>query len=139
MKRQNVQEWIKCFNNGDYNDYSRNVQIEAGWYDWFCSDWELKLKTMKMGEIISKIKDGKINLKSTYVWFKNCCPCSYPLYDDFRFADIVSGDVIYTTVIDCGYDNKKYAVYGRSNDFVSPLFETNMDDELINWFNTPGI
>jgi len=35
----------------------------------------------------------KINADKHYIWFKNNCPCEGPLYDDFRIADIESGDV----------------------------------------------
>lgn len=67
-------------------------KIEAGWYDWFCRDTSLKNKTKKMGNIIKQIKvGGRVNLAETYVWFKNNCPMSGPLYDDFRIANIKDG------------------------------------------------
>lgn len=64
--------WIERFKNAEFENENTKVQIEAGWYDWFCRDTSLKNKTKKMGNIIKQIKDGgKINLNETFVWFKN--------------------------------------------------------------------
>ena len=51
-------------------------------------------KTKRMGNIIKQIKGGgiKVDLNNWYVWFKNNCPLNGPLYDDFRFADLGTGD-----------------------------------------------
>jgi hypothetical protein len=32
-------------------------------------------------------------------------------------------------------EKKRYTVYGRKNDFIDPLFETDKSRELIIWFN----
>ena len=92
-----------------------------------------------MGKIIVQIKQGgKVDLENHYVWFKNNCPCCYPLYDDFRFANIVSGETQFT--IECGHpfgSEFNYEVYGRRNDFKEPLFKCNNSRELVKWFNTP--
>ena len=88
-KRISLKTWIERFNNNEFENENTNVQIEAGWYDWFCRDTSLKNKTKKMGQIIKQIKDGgKVDLNNMYVWFKNNCPMSGPLYDDFRIANI---------------------------------------------------
>ena len=48
-------------------------------------DTSLTNKTKKMGNIIKQIKPGgKVDLETSYVWFKNNCPINGPLYDDFR-------------------------------------------------------
>ena len=36
----------------------KRVQIDAGWYDWFCKDTSLVNKTKRMGNIIKQIKPG---------------------------------------------------------------------------------
>lgn len=131
-----LREWIERFNNGDFDEKDYQIQCNAGWYDWFCKDTSLANKTKRMGAIVKKINgEGKVNLDTMYVWFKNNCPLDGPLYDDFRFADIETGDTLFTTQIDCCWNNMKYTVYGRKNDFKKPLFTTDSSRELSRWFN----
>ena len=135
-----LQSWIGAFLLNEYESQDVKTQIKAGWYDWFCKDSSLAKKTQRMGNIISKLREGgKVNFKNWYVWFKNNCPLNGPLYDDFRFADLETGEVQFTIQLDCCWNKKKYAVYGRTPDgeFHSdePLFETDSVRELINWFN----
>jgi len=135
----NVIQWKINFNEGMYDGKDRRTQIDAGWYDWFCKDTSLASKTKKMGNIVKMVAiGGKVDLENNYVWFKNNCPCCYPLYDDFRFADIETGDVQFT--IQCGHpygDEANYVVYGVRNDFNEPLFKCRTSRELIKWLNTP--
>ena len=128
--------WIANFNVGFYESNDLNTQVKAGWYDWFCKDTSLAGKTNRIGNIIKKItRGGKIDICKSYVWFKNNCPLKGPLYDDFRISDIETGDVLFTTQIDCPFNHYKYTVFGTKNDFVKPLFETNSSKVLVKWFN----
>lgn len=132
-----VREWQVAFNNGEFDAADLDTQIDAGWWDWFCKDTSLKNKTNKMGNIIKRIKDGgRINLDTSYVWFKNNCPCSGPLYDDFRFADIETRDVLYTIVIDDKRSDYKYEVWGMDNKFSDMLIGFDAKEELIDWLNS---
>ena len=88
MENITVREWVNKFNNKEFESKNRAVQCNAGWYDWFCSDDALAGRLKKMGNIIKDIKSDYI-LDNFRVWFKNNCPCSYPLYDDFRFEPIM--------------------------------------------------
>jgi hypothetical protein len=131
-----LREWIEKFNNGDFESKDYHTQCNAGWYDWFCRETSLANKTKRMGAIIKKINGkGKVYLDTMYVWFKNNCPLDGPLYDDFRFADIETGDTLFTTQIDCCWNKMKYTVYGKENDFKTPLFATDSSRELSRWFN----
>ena len=137
-----LQSWIGSFILGDFDSEDVKTQIKAGWYDWFCKDSSLGRKTKRMGNIISKLREGgKVNFKNWYVWFKNNCPLNGPLYDDFRFADLETGEVQFTIQLDCCWNQKKYTVYGRTPDgqFHSDnaLFETDSVKELVEWFNQP--
>lgn len=131
-----TREWQNQFAKGWFDDNNFSTQTAAGWYDWFCKDTSLANKTKKMGKIIKQVKDGgKVDLDKTYVWFKNNCPLCGPLYDDFRFADLETGDTQFTIKIDCFWSNYKYLVYARKNGFEKPSFETNNSRELVKWLN----
>ena len=137
-----LQSWIGSFILGDFDSEDVKTQIKAGWYDWFCKDSSLGRKTKRMGNIISKLREGgKVNFKNWYVWFKNNCPLNGPLYGDFRFADLETGEVQFTIQLDCCWNQKKYTVYGRTPDgqFHSDnaLFETDSVKELVEWLNQP--
>ena len=136
-------EWIANFLNGKYDSRDVKTQILAGWYDWFCKDSSLVNKTKKMGNIIKDIKSGgKVNLQNWYVWFKNNCPLNGPLYDDFRFAKLDTGDVQMTIQINCCWNKHRYSVWGRRGEdkefeHENPLFETDSLKDLVKWFNEP--
>ena len=142
QERIKLSAWIDAFLNGEYDSTDVGTQIKAGWFDWFCKDGSLANKTKRMGSIVKDVKaGGKVNLNNWYVWFKNNCPLNGPLYDDFRFADLETGDVQFTIQLDCCWNEKKYTVYGRTPDGVGhweePLFETDSVKELKNWLNSP--
>ena len=142
MERLRLFRWIDEFMEGNFDDADVKTQILAGWYDWFCKDSSLTTQTKKMGNIIKQVKrGGKVDLENWYVWFKNNCPLNGPLYDDFRFADIETGNVMFTIQINCCWNKSRYAVYGRTPDgqFHSdePLFETDSSRELVKWLNSP--
>lgn len=142
MNSRNVRQWIELFNNGEFDSHNRYVQIDAGWYDWFCRDTSLRNKTYRMGNIIKQIKpNGKVDMDNWYVWFKNNCPLRYPLFDDFRFATINDGEVQMTITIDNKYEKHRYCVYGRKTvggKFEDDaLFKCDNSKELVKWLNTP--
>lgn len=108
-----------------------NIQIYAGWYDWFCRDESLCAKTKKLGKkVLSLMASDKIYTDKNYIWFKNNCPMDGSLYDDFRIADLETGDVIYTIVPSSGFNHNKGTaeVWGRENDFGGPLVEGSWAD-----------
>lgn len=131
-------DWLKNYEAGQYDENDRATQINAGWYDWFCRTESLVFKTQKMATIVKGITEGgKIDFDKNYVWFKNNCPMVGPLYDDFRFADKETGDVIFTVEIHNTPEEARYTVYGTINDFEKSIFKTNSVRELRKWFNTP--
>ena len=140
--RISINEWINKFLSGEFDSQDVRVQIQAGWYDWFCKDSSLANKTKKMGNIVRQVKrGGKVNLDDWYVWFKNNCPLNGPLYDDFRFASLETGDVQFTIQINCCWNIHRYAVYGRTPDgeghWDEPLFESDSLKDLVKWLNSP--
>jgi hypothetical protein len=136
-KQIKLSEWIQRFKSGEFNKPDATTQIKAGWFDWFCRDTSLANKTKKMGNIIKQIKaGGKVDLETSYVWFKNNCPLSGPLYDDFRIADIETNNNLIVVQIDCFRNDSKYTAYERLDGFEKPVFQTNSSRELVKWLNT---
>lgn len=123
-----VREWTENYNDCQYDGKDVDTQIKAGWYDWFCRDSSLANKTEKMASMVKLIAhSAKIDKDKMYVWFENNCPFSGPLYDDFRFADIETGVVVYMVVPKSGHSGKA-ELYGRENGFERPLAIGKMQD-----------
>ena len=135
-KQIKLSEWIQRFKAGEFDSPDRTTQINAGWFDWFCRDTSLVNKTKKLGNIIKQIKaGGKVDLETSYVWFKNNCPLNGPLYDDFRIADMETNNNLLVIQIDCAWNDSKYTVYERLDGFDKPAFKTNSSRELVKWLN----
>lgn len=133
----NINEWIKKFDSGEFNDLSVNTQIDAGWYDWFCRNASLCGKTKILGKKVKILAmSPKINNESSYVFFKNNCPFNGRLYDDFRICDIKTGKVIFTIVPRSGHTsaNGNGEVWGHENGFKEPLVRGSWKD-IKQYFN----
>ena len=134
-----ISEFVQRFNEGDFNCRYVSVQIEAGWWDWFCNDSALYGKTKTMGRKVESIMNSKrFDKDKCYVFFKNNCPFVGPLYDQFSICDIESCDVIYCVQHlekgSHGCDHAHWEVYGRENEFKTPLIEGTWN-EVKKWFN----
>jgi len=136
-----IRQWIKNYNAGMYKDKSTEVQIEAGWYDWFCKDQALSNKTKRLaGKLKKIIGSPRFDVDKTYVFFKNNCPCDGKLYDDFRICemdDTVDGRPLYTVTPASGFNSEfgKAAVFGRENNFERPLVLGSWDD-IVEFFKS---
>jgi hypothetical protein len=103
---QSIREFIQNYEAGKYADTSRKTMIAAGWYDWFCDGSALKDKLDNLFPKVKQIANSKkIDMDRMYVFFKNNCPCAGALYDDFRFCDLKTGDVIYTIIPASGHES----------------------------------
>ena len=45
------------------------------------------------------------------------------------------GDTLFIITINYFREEKRYTVYGRKNNFIDLLFETDKSRELVNWYN----
>ena len=104
-----------------------NIDNLGLWYDWFCKTSALHNRGITLLRKLKSIKNTtKFDKETTYVWFKNNCPCFGGLYDDFRIADKETHDVLYTISPKNNYDEAE--VWGRENDFNGPLVKGTWDD-----------
>lgn len=113
-----------------------NVNVMDLWYDWFCRDSSLKKKGESLLKKLHMIASSKkFDNDKCYVFFKNNCPMSGYLYDDFRICDIETGNVLYTVCPKSGHksDKGKGNVWGRENEFKEPLFVGTWK-EIKEWF-----
>jgi len=74
--------------------------IDAGWYDWFCTDRGLYGRLKAMMPAVRRIaKSDRVDVDTMYVFFKNNCPgWVETTYDDFRICELYTGDVLYTII-----------------------------------------
>ena len=61
-----VRQWQDLFRSGAFQDRSRETQIRAGWYDWFCSDTALAGRLQRIGRVVMGITEPAI-LDNYYV------------------------------------------------------------------------
>ena len=112
MTEMSVRQWQERFRAGDFSSKDRAVQCEAGWYDWFCQDDALAGRLQKLSKVVMGITDPYI-LDNYYVWFKNNCPLSGPLYDDVRFEPL-HGDRngrYFVVIRDSPHETHKWTIY----------------------------
>jgi hypothetical protein len=135
--RISITKWIENFNIGIYNSKDFDTQCDAGWYDWFCKDTSLRNKTYKLAPKVKQVAEilGKNFSETHYLFFKNNCPMCGKLYDDFRFCNIKTGDVVYTIIPKSGHDNEngKALLWGNENNFKGSIAEGTWKD-IIKFF-----
>jgi hypothetical protein len=132
-QRISLVKWIENYDAGAYDAPDGMLQIKAGWYDWFCKDERLASRLKRLAPKVKKIaKSSKINPETTYVWFKNNCPMIGSLYDDFRIADLTTGNTLYCVIPSSGHNIKKgqSEVWGPANNFDGPLVAGSWADVL---------
>lgn len=85
---------LEKLDKGEFN-CSRSSMAQAGWYDWFCNDNELFDRLYKLVDTLRKVATSpKIDTTKTYVFFKNNCPITGPLYDSFSICNLKDGEVL---------------------------------------------
>ena len=134
-----VRQWQDLFRSGAFLDRSRETQIRAGWYDWFCADSALAGRLKQIGKVVMRITEPAI-LDNYYIWFKNNCPLDGPLYDDVRLEPL-EGDRCgryFVVSLDCPYEKRKWTLYTERHGFQEPEFSCDHVFELSKYLNTHG-
>ena len=134
-----VRQWQERFQAGAFSAKDTATQCAAGWYDWFCKDEALAGRLKKIAPVVIGITDPFI-LDNYYVWFKNNCPCSGPLYDDVRFEPL-SGErngKYFVVSLDSPHERMKWALTTERFGFDTPEFECRNVRDMVKYINELG-
>jgi hypothetical protein len=127
-----LRKWIKNFINGMYDGPDVQTQIDAGWFDWFCSDEKLARNTQKIGNVLKDIDDDYI-LDNFSVSFDNGYPYTELLYDSICFKKLHNGLVEdsseehFVVTIDDKRESSKYCIWTRRKGEVEYRCKTKRD------------
>ena len=134
-----VREWQKKFKSGAFENKHYTTQMYAGWHDWFCGDGALAGRLKRIAKVVTGITEPFI-LDNYYVWFKNNCPVSGPLYDDVRFEPLSSErDGKYFIVTkDSPHEKAKWVLHTERHGFDSPEYECGNVRDMIKYINNLG-
>lgn len=131
-KKATLREQIAAWKDG--RKYVGELAGFFYFFDWFCRGYALEDRARKiMPKAIKFAKRKKVDLDNTYVMFKNNCPMTGSLYDDFRICDLATGDVIWTVTPASGHDNiyGQAEIWGIENNFSSEIAKAPSWSELI--------
>ncbi len=138
-EKMSVRQWQERFRAGTFDSSDTAVQCMAGWYDWFCRDNALAGRLKKLSKVVMGITDPFI-LDNFYIWFKNNCPMSGPLYDDVRFEPLVGerDGRYFLVTLDSPHERMKWALTTERFGFGAPEFECGDVREMIRYINRIG-
>ena len=131
MENINLNHQLEAFfDEGIYLDSDGNKSHCFNFYDWFCEDSELEDRAYRLICETNKFV-GKfgVDTDTHYVFFKNNCPMSGPLYDSFSICEVESGDVVYWVTPKSGHSGQA-EICGASNNFNEPLYIGNTLSEI---------
>ena len=118
--KTNLKAQLEAFDKGIFLESDGKESWCFTFYDWFCKDSSLERKSRSLFAKVKKFlkANPQIDTEKVYVFFKNNCPGSGNLYDDFRICN--DDGVIYTVTPKCGHSGKA-EIWGEENDFKEPL------------------
>ena len=131
-----VRQWQERYRTGAFDSKDTAVQIEAGWFDWFCREDALAGRLKDIGRVVMGITEPYI-LDNYYVWFKNNCPSTGPLYDDVRF-DLLSGErngKYFVVSLDSPHEKDKWTLYTERSGYDKAEFACRDIREMTRYIN----
>ena len=134
-----VRQWQEQFQSGAFSAPDLYTQCTAGWSDWFCQDHALAGRLKKIGRIVMGVRDPFI-LDNYYVWFKNNCPLSGPLYDHVTFTPLSASHdgKGFSVVQDSPHEPYKWTLYTARYGYDSPEFGCRNIREMLLYVNRLG-
>ena len=137
--RYSIRKWQERYKSGEFRSKARSVQCEAGWYDWFCKDEALAGRLKKLAPVIMGITEPFI-LDNYYLWLKNNCPLSGPLYDDVRFEPLEGerDGKYFLVALDSSHESKKWALVTERFGFDKPEYECANVRDMVKYINRLG-
>ena len=139
MKDISIRQFCERYRKGEYSDADRDTQIEAGWYDWFCPEYELTERLKKMWPVLDGITNDFL-LDNFKVSFVNKCPAdSNPLYDAIIFKPFPGPDLLWNIELDdndCGFmisvgDKRtgyKYSIETERSNYAAEICSDDVQD-----------
>lgn len=126
-------EQLNNYDSGKYDSPDVSIQIDAGWYDWFCQDRSLRSRTKNLYPKVKKlVKKLNLNTDLVYVFFKNNCPFHGPLYDDFRICSMEDEEVLLTVTPKDSHEDGRSSIWSKANGFTGPMSVSSNFSELLN-------
>ena len=142
MDNRTVRQWQIQYARGDFNSNDFKTMCDAGWYDWFCKETQLKSRLDKMAKIVMQLQTSdRIDIDKMGVYFKNNCPINAPTYDDFRLYYITgnggSNEYVIEMLSKCVKQRYgcNYAIFHRSN-WSKPVYTCRTSAEVVKWLNS---
>jgi hypothetical protein len=120
MENTTFAQQAAAWKNGEYALYPHCNDF----YDWFCKDNSLENRANKLKGLAKRLV-ARFNLdpNRVYVFFKNNCPMSGPLYDSLSICDRESGDVLLWATPKSGHNgNAELYMVKEGKEISAPTF-----------------
>ena len=119
MENTTFTQQAAAWKNGEYALYPQCNDF----YDWFCKDESLENRANKLKGLAKRLV-VRFNLDPdrVYVFFKNNCPMSGPLYDSLSICDVDGGVILWATPKSGHNGNAELYMVKEGKEISAPTF-----------------